>query len=189
MGKRNLPVKTKFSVEIAIWWIKSSTFLSPVHFPFPCKMPLESRGEGNWLRHQKFPVCSHVAKIKHKQEVPPPPPPTSFWAESSLKYSILLHFENSQIWSTWNKVNSHNKIMGIVNSPHSSDMHLARKIPITTKLQSFITVLLFPTLTPMPKKGEKTPSPDNQNKLLLHLPATGWVKTHTVLVETSKCFI
>jgi len=41
------------------------------------------------------------------------------------EHRVLLkaapHFENSQIRSTWNKeANTHIKIMGIVNSPHSS---------------------------------------------------------------------
>lgn len=72
MGKRKLPVKTKFSRNCHLM---NEVFHISVHLPFFYKMPLQSKGKGDWLRHQKFPFCFHVAKIKHKQEVPPP---TSF---------------------------------------------------------------------------------------------------------------
>lgn len=78
-----------------------------------------------------------------------------------LLLKAALYFENSQIRSTWNKVaNIHLKIIGIINSPHTPDMHLAWKIP--TSVKSLVPV---PTpLTPMPKNGETTQGRDNQRR-------------------------
>lgn len=84
-------------------------------------------------------------------------------SEHRVLLKAALYLENSQIRSTWNKeANIHIKIMGIVNSPHSSDTHFAWKVPTTT-IRSFQTVLLFPPLlTPMPKNGETPQSQDNR---------------------------
>lgn len=54
-------------------------------------------------------------------------------SEHTVLLKAALYSENSQIRSTWNKeANIHIKIMGIVNSLHSSDLHLALKTPTTT---------------------------------------------------------
>lgn len=72
MGNRNLPFETMFSRNCHLINKQSSTFLSALHFSLLLQNPPGIQRQTELARTLETAILFHIAKVKHKQDVPPP---------------------------------------------------------------------------------------------------------------------